>query len=270
MFALTLAKEYLIMRLRFHTRFLVALGCIATGFMAMGLMMASAHAENGKLREAIKAKFPNANVQSVTEMPGLGLYELVIDGSIYYSDGGFNYLIDGNVIEVKSMSNLTAQRKQEIEAAELKKLAMPFDDLPLANAFKKVYGDGSRRMAYFADPNCGYCKRFDIETLPKLKNTTVYVFLYPIIAEQSVPTSKSIWCSADREKAWDDYVVRSIKPKAKPDCDNPVDDILAFGYSKRIRGTPTLFFADGSRVSGALTLEQLEQRLEKAEQNKGG
>ena len=65
-------------------------------------------------------------------------------------------------------------------------------------------------------------------------------------------------------------MVRSIQPKAKPDCDNPVDDILAFGYSKRIRGTPTLFFSDGSRVSGALTLEQLEQRLEKAEQNKGG
>jgi thiol:disulfide interchange protein DsbC len=270
MFEFNLSKEYLIMQLRFHTRFLVALGCIATAFMASGLFIGGARAESGELRKAIEAKFPNANVQSITEMPGLGLFELIIDGSIYYSDGKFNYLIDGNVIEIKSMSNLTTQRKQEIEAAELKKLAMPFDDLPLANAFKKVYGDGSRRMAYFADPNCGYCKRFDIETLPKLKNATVYVFLYPIITEQSVPTSKAIWCSADREKAWDDYVVRSVKPKATPDCDNPVDDILAFGYSKRIRGTPTLFFSDGSRVSGALTLEQLEQRLEKAEQSKGG
>ena len=82
-----------------------------------------------------------------------------------------------------------------------------------------------------------------------------------------MPTSKSIWCSADREKAWDEYVIKSIAPKAAPDCDNPVDDILAFGYGKRIRGTPTLFFADGSRISGALTLEQLEQRLVKAEEN---
>ena len=65
-------------------------------------------------------------------------------------------------------------------------------------------------------------------------------------------------------------MVRKVAPKAQPDCDNPVDDILAFGYGKRIRGTPTLFFSDGSRVSGALTIEQLEQRLAKAEQNKGG
>ena len=254
------------MQHRILNSILLALGCIVMSAMAMS----SAYADSEKLRAAIKAKFPNAEVQSVTKMPGLELYELVIDGSIYYADEGFEHLIDGNIIEVKSMRNVTAQRKQEIEAAELKKLAMPFDDLPLEHAFKKVYGDGSRRMAYFADPNCGYCKRFDQQTLPKLKNTTVYVFLYPIITAQSVPTSKSIWCSADREKAWDDYVIRSVAPKAEPDCENPVDDILAFGYGKRIRGTPTLFFSDGSRVSGALTLEQLEQRLKKAEENKGG
>ncbi len=232
-----------------------------------GFVVALAHAGDDELRAAIQQKFPNANVQSISKVPALGLYELVIDGSVYYSDAKFEHLIDGNIIEIKSMRNLTAERKREIEEAELRKVAMAFDDLPLTNAFKKVFGDGSRRMAYFADPNCGYCKRFDRETLPNLKNTTVYVFLYPIITAQSVPTSKSIWCSADREKAWDEYVIKSVAPKAAPDCDNPVDDILAFGYSKRIRGTPTLFFEDGSRISGALSLEQLEQRLVRAEEN---
>ena len=232
------------------------------------LAVSAAQADENKLRTAVKAKFPNATVQSIVEIPALGLYELVIDGSVYYSDANFDHLIDGNIIEIKSMRNLTAERKREIEEAELKKVSIAFDDLPLSSAFKKVYGDGSRRMAYFADPNCGYCKRFDAETLPKLDNATVYVFLYPIITAQSVPTSKSIWCSADQDKAWDDYVIKGVAPKAAPDCDNPVDDILAFGYSKRIRGTPTLFFADGSRISGALTLEQLEQRLDKAEESR--
>ncbi len=228
----------------------------------------AAHADDSKLRAAIEAKFPKATIQSVTEMPALGLYELVIDGVIYYSDAKFKYLFDGNIIETKSMRNVTAERKRAIEEKVLAKLALSFDDLPFDNAFKKVYGDGSRRMAYFADPNCGFCKRFDRETLPKLKNTTVYVFMYPIITKQSVPTAKSIWCSDDRGKAWDDYVIRSVAPKAKPTCDNPVDDVLAFGYKQRIRGTPTLFFADGSRASGALTLEQLEKRLLKAEKNR--
>ena len=223
------------------------------------------HADNEKLRAAIEAKFPKANIQSITRMPKLDLYELVIDGVVYYSDAKFQYLVDGSIIEVKSMRNMTAERKREIEEQELAKIAIPFDDLPLDSAFKKVYGDGSRKMAYFADPNCGYCKRFDRETLPKIKNATVYVFMYPIISQQSVPTSKAIWCSKDPGKAWDDYVIRSVAPTAQPTCENPVDDVLAFGSEQRIRGTPTLYFADGSRVSGALTLEQLESRLAAAE-----
>ena len=237
--------------------------------LVAGCVIATAvHANDRKLRAAIEAKFPKANIASITKMPALGLYELVIDGVIYYSDAKFTHLVDGSIIEIKSMRNITAERKRAIEEKELAKIAMAFDDLPFDKAFKKVYGNGSRKLAYFADPNCGFCKRFDRETLPKVKNATVYVFMYPIITKQSVPTSKAIWCSRDRGKAWDDYVVRSVAPTAQPTCDNPVDDILAFGSKQRIRGTPTLFFADGSRVSGALTLEQLERRLKTAEKNR--
>lgn len=248
---------------------IMSLRFFAPLFLVVSLMTGSTvNADEASLRKAIGAKFPNATVDSIAKVPGLGLYELVIDGSVYYADEAFNYLVDGNIIELKSMSNLTAARKREIEDAELKKVAVAFDDLPLSKAFTKVFGDGSRRLAYFADPNCGYCKKFDRETLPKLTNATVYVFLYPIITAQSVPTSKAIWCSADRAKAWDDYVIKSVAPKAAPDCDNPVDDILAFGYGKRIRGTPTLFFADGSRISGGPSLEDLEQLMDKAEAKK--
>jgi thiol:disulfide interchange protein DsbC len=229
---------------------------------------AAAHADNDKLRAAIETKFPQANIQSITKLPKLELYELVIDSAVYYSDAKFEYLIDGSLIEIKSMRNVTAERKREIEEQELAKIAIPFDDLPFDSAFKKVYGDGSRKMAYFADPNCGYCKRFDRETLPNVQNATVYVFMYPIIAAQSVPTAKAIWCSGDRGQAWDDYVIRSVAPTAQPTCKNPVDDNLAFGSKQRIRGTPTLYFADGSRVSGALTLEQLESRLTAAEEQR--
>jgi len=246
---------------------------LAITLAAIFLVGTTAYADENALRAAIKAKFPKAGIESIAKMPELGLYELVIDGAIYYSDANFDYFIEGNIIETKSMRNVTAERKRTIEAKTLAALAIPFDSLPLESAFKKVYGNGARKMAYFADPNCGFCKRFDQQTLPKLKNATVYVFMYPIISKKSVPTSKAIWCSGNRLKAWDDYVVRSVAPKAKPTCDNPVDDILAFGYKQRIRGTPTLYFADGSRVSGALTLEQLEARLKSAEKNvkkKGG
>jgi thiol:disulfide interchange protein DsbC len=239
---------------------------IATiGLAAAALIAGVACADEATIRSAVQAKFPNASVQSVSPLPGLGLFELVIDGEIYYSDAKFEYLIDGNVVETRTMKSLTAARKQEIEQEEMRKLAFPFQDLPFDHAFKKVYGNGARKVAYFADPNCGYCRRFEAETLPKVKDLTVYVFMYPIIRTESVSLSKAIWCSPDRAKAWDDYVQRGVPPKSPQTCDNPVDELLAFGQGKRIRGTPTMFFADGTRVPGAIKPEQMEELLSRAE-----
>lgn len=237
----------------------------AIALAATALLAGVACADEATIRSAVAEKFPNADLQSVKPVPGLGLYELVIDGEVYYADTKFDFLIDGNVIETKTMKSLTAERKQEIEQEEMRKLAFPFKDLPFHLAFKKTNGNGSRKVAYFADPNCGFCRRFETETLPKVKDVTVYVFMYPIIRAESVPLTKAIWCAADRAKAWDDYVQRGISPKNPQACDNPVDQLLAFGQGKRIRGTPTMFFADGTRVPGALRLEQMEELLAKAE-----
>lgn len=228
------------------------------------LLAGVACADEASLRGAIETKFPRANVQSINKVPGLGLYELVIDGEIYYADAKFEFLIDGNVIDTKSMTNLTAARKQEVQAQEMQQVSFPFEELPLDMAFKKVVGDGSRKVAYFADPNCGACRKFENETLPQLSNVTIYTFIYPIISADSVPLTKAIWCSPDRARAWDDYVLRGVRPKAAGDCANPVEKLLEFGRDKRIRGTPTLIFADGTRIPGALRLEHMEDMLSKA------
>jgi thiol:disulfide interchange protein DsbC len=233
-------------------RFRALIACV----LLLGASVASA--DEARIRAAVEAKFPNAKVQTIKLVPGLGLYELVIDGEIYYSDAKFEYLIDGTVIETRTMRDLTAARRQEI-------LAFPFSELPLDYAFKKVNGNGARKVAYFADPNCPYCKKFEMETLPKLKDVTVYVFMLPIIRAESVPLSKSIWCSADRSKAWDDYVLRGVSPKGAQTCNDPVDELLEFARQKQIRGTPTLVFTDGTRVPGAIRPEQMEELLARAE-----
>ncbi|HZP91279.1 MAG TPA: DsbC family protein [Burkholderiales bacterium] len=233
--------------------------------VAILLVVAPARADDASLRAAVKSKYPKANVESIREVPGSGLYELVIDGEIYYSDPKFDYLIDGQMIETKSMTNLTAARKDELERAALKESGFSFDTLPFKEAFTKVIGKGTRKLVYFGDPNCAYCRRFDRETLTKLDDVTVYVFLYPIITAESVPLAKSIWCSPDRAKAWDDYMLRGIKPAAAPTCDNPIEQNLELGHKFKIRGTPTFFLADGTRVPGALKAEQLEELFAKVQ-----
>ena len=55
-------------------------------------------------------------------------------------------------------------------------------------------------------------------------------------------------------------MLRGQKP-ATANCSVPEDKLLALGKQLMVRGTPTLFFPDGSRISGALPLDQLKARL---------
>ena len=52
----------------------------------------------------------------------------------------------------------------------------------------------------------------------------MHIFLYPVIKPQSVAQTKSVWCSRDRVKAWNDLILREIQPTAKPDCDTPIGE----------------------------------------------
>jgi thiol:disulfide interchange protein DsbC len=219
--------------------------------------LASAQQEDA-VRKGFVAKFPQVNIQSVTRVPELNLYEVVAEGDIYYVDEKVDYVIDGEIISTKTMTNVTKQRKQKLSA-------IPFNELPLDLAFKKVKGKGERKIAVFSDPDCPFCKRVEGD-LAKLDNVTIYMFLYPIesLHPAAVEISKRIWCSPDKVKAWDDYMGGKGKPTAAPTCDNPVDKIVEYGRKKGINGTPTLIFGNGERVPGAISAAQIETMLGKA------
>jgi len=230
------------------------------------LISGVACADEAVIRSEVAKKFPNANVESVIKTQYLGLYEVVVDGQLFYADENFNYLIDGSIIDTNSMTNVTAARQRDLEELKLRKLAFPFDQLPFEMAIKKVKGDGSRKIAVFSDPDCPYCKRLERD-LVKVDNVTIYIFLYPLVElhPKAPDVSRAIWCSGERVKAWDDYMLNGVAPKAAGTCANPVDKLVEFGKSKRITGTPTIVFADGKRVPGAIPVAQIEEILAKAQ-----
>ena len=217
------------------------------------LFVATANADEAEIKKAMEAKL-GAKVESVTKSGYLGLYEIYADGNILYTDEKMTAFIDGQLIEGKTMKNVTEERMRKLTAIK-------FSELPLERAIKHVRGDGKRVMATFEDPNCGYCKRLAKDLL-KLDNVTIYTFLYPILSEDSIRKSKQIWCSADRAKAWNDWMVEGRAPAGKDDCDtSAITKNQEFGRRLSISGTPTIFFADGERVPGAMPLAKLEQKL---------
>jgi thiol:disulfide interchange protein DsbC len=219
------------------------------------LIAGTACAQEDNVRKGFAAKFPQVTIQSITKLPDLNLYEVVAEGDIYYVDEKVDYVIDGEIIATKTMTNLTKQRKQKLSA-------IPFNDLPLDLAFKRVKGKGERKLAVFSDPDCPFCKRIEGD-LAKLDNVTIYMFLYPIegLHPGAPEVAKRIWCSTDKIKAWDDYMVNKVRPSAAPTCDNPVDKIVEYGRKKNINGTPTLIFANGDRVPGAISAAQIDTLL---------
>ena len=212
-------------------------------------------ADEASVKKAVEAKL-GSKVSSVLKSPYLGLYEVYVDGQILYTDEKLTAIIAGTLIDGKTMKNVTAERMQKLTAIK-------FSDLPLELAVKQVRGDGRRVMASFEDPNCGYCKKL-AKDITKLDNVTIYTFLYPILSPDSLEKSNQIWCSPDKARAWNDWMMDG-KLSGRGDCDtSAVRKTVDLGHRLAITGTPTLFFADGERVPGAVPLSQIEKKLEQA------
>ena len=224
---------------------------------ALSLSASLVMADEAEIRKVMEGKL-GARVESVTKSGYLGLYEVYAEGNIFYTDDKASAIIvGGQLIDARSMKNVTEERTRKLTAIK-------FSDLPLERAIKQVRGDGKRVLATFEDPNCGYCKRLAKE-LQKLDNVTVYTFLYPILSEDSVIKSRQIWCSADRAKAWNDWMVDGRAPAAAANCDTTaITRNQEFGQKLKISGTPTLFFADGERIPGAVPIARIEQKLGQA------
>lgn len=139
--------------------------------------------------------------------------------------------------------------------------------LPFDKAITTVRGDGRRKIAVFSDPNCPYCKRFE-EDLAKLDDITVHLFLYPVLSKSSVRKAQAVWCSPNRAEAWHELLIFSEEPKAAPDCDTPVAELVALGRRLGARVTPTWFVETGERFQGAYALEDVRQILDKASPRK--
>jgi len=223
-----------------------------------------ASAQESTIRKNLSERLPNMpTIDEVSKTPMPGLYEIRVNGTdVLYTDAEGNYLIQGSLIDTRAKVNLTEERVEKLTA-------IAFDQLPFADAFTIVKGNGKRKLAVFEDPNCGYCKKFERD-LAKIDNVTVHVFLYPILSPDSTEKSKNIWCAKCRAGAWNDWMTAGKVPAAAPaGCDtSAVDKNVALGQKIKVSGTPTIFTADGHRLPGAVPLAQLEQAMTLAAEGK--
>ncbi len=228
-----------------------------TAAAALFAAAGAAHAQEAAIRKALAERIPQLpKIDEIRPSQIPGLYEVRYGGSeIIYSDAKGDYLIQGALIETRTMANLTDERIDKLTS-------VAFDALPFKDAFTIKQGNGARKIAVFVDPNCGYCKRFERD-LAAIKDVTVYTFLLPILGPDSNVKSRDIWCSKEAAKSWRAWMIDGVAPaRTMGQCDSAaLERNVEFARKYRINGTPALFFEDGTRKPGALPQAEVEKLL---------
>ncbi len=224
--------------------------------MLFGCASALAGDIEANIKASLQKKRPDITVDNVTKTPLPGIYEVYAGGVLYYTDEKAHYIfVDGSLFDFDRNVNLSAERMIELTSIK-------FDQFPLDLAIKRVKGDGSRKIVYFGDPDCPFCKELEKE-LVKVNNVTIYTFLLPLTAlhPNADSMARKIWCSKDHGTAWTNYMLNGTQPTGAGDCATPIEKTKAIAQRIKIDGTPAVFFADGQRVSGAIPAEMIEQHF---------
>ena len=231
------------------------LSCLAWSVFAQKVTPETADVANAKVQAVQKLfakRFDNPPITAVRLTP-YGLYEIQLGMDLVYTDEKVSFVLDGTLIDGATRRDVTRERQDALAR-------IPFDQLPFELSFKQVRGDGSRKLAIFEDPNCGYCKQLR-QSMVDIENVTIYTFPYPILSPDSTVKVRNIWCAKDQGATWDAWMLKGVVPPTV-ECEAPTEKMVALGQKLMVRGTPGLFFTDGTRVGGAIPKEEIEKRLQ--------
>ncbi|OOZ40637.1 hypothetical protein BOW53_06835 [Solemya pervernicosa gill symbiont] len=221
--------------------------------------MAAAHAADSTesvVSAAVKRIAPGVEIEKIAESEIGGLFEVITTaGEVVYVSGDGRYMIQGNLVDMKTKVDLTEQR---LAGMWLKVLNKIDDKSTIIYAPEKV----KQTITVFTDIDCSYCRKFHTE-IPQLNEAGVAVryLFFPRAGVGSVSYKKTVnvWCAKDRNAALTD--AKNGKPVEKGDCENPIIKHLAMVADLGITGTPTIFTPSGRKLPGYLPSDRLLQVL---------
>lgn len=216
----------------------------------------SAHADEAKIREAVRLVKETAVIKSIKDVPNTGLKEVVADSTVIYMDPEGQYLFFGTLLDLKNKQNLTEDAQARARAGTLQ--SIPESEKIVLKAPNEKY-----RVTVFTDVSCGYCKLLHQNEKGYLdRGISIEYVAFPRGGTQSEAfgVMRQVWCSKDRAAAYKTAIEGgSINQSA--DCADPVAKHYQLGDGMAIEGTPAIFTADGKQLGGYLSPEQMEARL---------
>ncbi len=241
----------------FRTALLVFFGALALA------QVAHAQVPDAAIRKALALRLtPGTQIDAVRASPVPGFFEVQIGVQLLYVNEAATHFFQGNLVSIETGRNVTQERTESL-IAEREKQVMPALWSPdaLKDAVKLVKGNGARKLVVFEDPYCGYCKKLR-ESFVEMNDITVYTFMVAALSPDSAPKARDLWCSADRTKAYDDWMVRGKAPStADKSCADPVARVASLAKRLGVGPVPHVVFSDGTKNLGYLAATDLGKRI---------
>lgn len=228
-----------------------------------------------KVLAALQKAYPQNRIRLARETQVTGFYEVILGEGVSYvfitadtlekldlineknRDAYFQHWIFGGVFyDMKNQIDLTAP---------MKKLAQMVDvsQLPLENAITREAGKAENTLFVFTDPRCPFCKKLEAE-LVKLENVRIHTFLTPLTSlhPDAKEVSARILCAKDKAKAFEDFMLKGKEISEPAQCQTTLEANERLMTELGIKGTPTIFFENGERATGALSAEAIQKKFE--------
>ena len=196
-------------------------------------------------------------IGAVLKTPIPLLYQVNIGSEIYYLSQNGRYLLQGDLIDLKTRKNLTEAHRDAVRLAAIK--SIPVSDLIVYPAF----GESRYAVTVFSDVDCPYCQLLH-EHLNEYRGRGIDVrfaaFPRNGIDSLNYRRAVSVWCADDRNTALD----RASQGLSIPerDCQAPVEKEYLIGVQIGISTTPSFILGDGTLISGFVAPDNLVRILE--------
>jgi len=206
------------------------------------------------LKQAIPGVLPNVVKPTIKVTPISGLYEVMSGGQVMYMTKDAKYILNGDLYDMQSRTNLTEQTRGGIRLEAVNALG---EDNMLVY---KPEGETRHTITVFTDIYCPYCVRLHTELDQYAKNGVKVRYIFaPFKGPKSVNTSISVWCASDPNKALTQ--AKHGEEIEQKTCENPIARHQALVSSLGIQGTPAIMLDSGQLMPGYVPAEKLIEQL---------
>ncbi|NOR20666.1 MAG: thioredoxin fold domain-containing protein, partial [Xanthomonadales bacterium] len=152
---------------------------------------------NNIVEEKIRGLVPNAKTIAISETPIDNVLQVQINSDIVYVSGDGQYLIQGQIMDIETRTNITDQAKSGIRQDLLANLNV---DEQISFSPEKAKYD----LLVFTDIDCGYCRKLhnQVEEYNE-EGIAIHYLAFPRagVGSESYDKFVSVWCADDQKAA---------------------------------------------------------------------